>query len=306
MASLIGLLRLFKLPFIYLSTPAPDAFKDQTILITGGNAGVGFEAARHFARIGASRIILGVRSIEKGQAAKEAINAESPNTDIDVWEVDLDRFSSVKAFAVKCEKQLSRLDVAIMKAGIAASKYEVTSDGWERTLQINVLSTALLSSFLLPQLAKSAKAYPGSLHHLTILVVSSDAHLQAKFPERHEPNLLEGLNTEASFSGNPFDRYAVSKLLDAYIATELANLIPEIAGRPAVIVNYATPGFCKSELLAKTGEPPLVLRIAEWLLARTPEYGALCYVDAACKGVESQGKYLNHQIVYPYVELSPG
>lgn len=302
MPSLIGLLRLFKLPFISLSTPPPSTFKDQTILITGANAGVGHDAVWHFARLGASRIILGVRSLEKGQVVKDAIKSDSSiTTSIDVWEVDLISFASVKAFAAKCEKELPRLDVAMMNAGISPTpKYEVTSDGWERTVQVNVLSTALLSCLLLPQLVKSAKANPGSTPHLTI--VSSDSHLQAVFPDRMESNILDSLNTETSFKGKEFDRYCVSKLFNAYIAIELANLTPEIDGNPVVIVNYATPGFCKSGLLRSSGQVPLVLRILEKLLARTTEKGSLCYVDAARKGKESHGKYLNHQTVYRYVD----
>lgn len=101
MPSLIGLLRLFKLPFINLSSPPPDTFKHQTILITGANSGVGLEAARHFGRLGASHIILAVRSVEKGLAAAEVLSSASPSTRIDVWEVDLDSFDSVKAFLHK-------------------------------------------------------------------------------------------------------------------------------------------------------------------------------------------------------------
>jgi len=39
-------------------------------------------------------------------------------------------------------------------------------------------------------------------------------------------------------------------------------------------------------------------------VARTPEKGALCYVDAASKGEESHGQYLNHQKVWKYVDMS--
>ena len=156
----------------------------------------------------------------------------------------------MKAFAAMWEEQLPRLDVAIMNAGFVASKYEVSSDGWETALQVNVLSIAPLSCLLLPQMVKSAKTYRDSVHHLAVL--SSDAHLQAKFPERNDPKLLESLSTTARFNGNPFNRYAVSKLFDVYIAIELAHLTPEIHSKPTVIVNYAIPGFCKSELLSIT------------------------------------------------------
>ncbi|KAH8819287.1 putative short-chain dehydrogenase [Xylogone sp. PMI_703] len=297
MASLIGLLRLFKLPFISLSSPPLTTFKNQTVLITGASSGVGLEAVRHFVRLGASRVILGARSISKGQNALNGLNLLPPlTTTIDVWEADLDSYASVKAFATKCEKELTRLDVAIMNAGIATGKFELSSEGWEKTLQVNVLSTALLGCLLLPQLINSARAHGGNTPHLTI--VGSDAHLQAKFPDRNKEKILESLNTEASFKGYEFNRYCVSKLFDAYIAIELANLSPTIDGRHLVIVNYATPGFCKSGFLTKSGDVPLPLKIAEKILARTPERGALCYVDAACKGEESHGKYLNHQTDY--------
>ena len=271
MPSLIGLLRLFKLPFIWLSTPPPGTFKGQTILVTGANAGVGLEAVKHFARLGASRIVLGVRSFEKGQPVKDVITSDtSLTTEIDVWEVDLDSFASVKAFAAKCD-QLPRLDVAIMNAGMVTGKYELSADGWEKTLQVNVLCTALLSCLLMPLLVRSRKVNPGSTPHLSI--VSSDAHLQAIFPEQKDDKILESLNTEASLKKDVFDRYAVSKLIDGYIAIELANLAPKIGEKPVVIVNYVTPGFCKSGLLKQTGEPPLVLRIVEVLLARDVRAG---------------------------------
>lgn len=167
------------------------------------------------------------------------------------------------------------------------------------TLQVNVLSTALLSCLLFPQLAKSARTHPGSIPHLVI--VGSDAHLQAIFPERNQDKIFESLNSEASFKGHEFDRYCVSKLFDAYIAIELANLSPIIDDHHSVVINYAPPGFCKSGFLTKAGEAPLPLKIVERFLARSPELGALCYVDAACRGDASHAKYLNHQNEYQYV-----
>lgn len=59
--------------------------------------------------------------------------------------------------------------------GMATGKYQISSDGWEKTLQVNVLSTAVLSCLLLPKLLRSGKAHPRSTPHLSI--VSSDAHL---------------------------------------------------------------------------------------------------------------------------------
>jgi NAD(P)-dependent dehydrogenase (short-subunit alcohol dehydrogenase family) len=220
---------------------------------------------------------------------------------IDVWELDLMSFESVIKFAERCKKDGGRIDVAIMNAGKVTPTYQLSPDGWESVLQVNVLSTALLSCLLLSQLVEQTKNLEleerkGGVPHLVI--VGSDSHYQALFPERREEQIMAALNTEKSFKGHEFDRYCVSKLFDLYIAIELAALVPREKGNPTVVINCVTPGFCASGLLAQSGDPPLVLRVLQWLVARTPEKGALCYVDAAMKGSESHGKYLNHQAVW--------
>jgi NAD(P)-dependent dehydrogenase (short-subunit alcohol dehydrogenase family) len=244
-----------------------------------------------------------VRSVSKGDAVKSSLESDASVTQelkIDVWELDMMNFASVAAFAERCKREGGKIDVAVMNAGKVTQKYELSPDGWESVLQVNVLSTALLSCLLLPLLVESAKSgASGGVPHLVI--VGSDAHYQALLPERKEDNILEALNTEISFKGHEFDRYCVSKLFDSYIAIELAKLVPMEKGSPVVVVNSVTPGFCSSGLLAQSGQPPLVLRIFQWLLARSPDKGALCYVDAAIKGEESHGKYLNHQVVYRYI-----
>lgn len=41
----------------------------KTVLITGANVGIGFEASKHFARMQPARLILACRSESKGKAA---------------------------------------------------------------------------------------------------------------------------------------------------------------------------------------------------------------------------------------------
>jgi hypothetical protein len=71
--------------------------------------------------------------------------------------------------------------------------------------------------------------------------VSSDAHLQALFPERKLEKILSVMHTEASFA-EEFDRCRVSRLFDAYIVIESANLTPVVDGNPQAIANYVTLG----------------------------------------------------------------
>src|SRR6187402_3573880 len=89
----------------FLKLPYPTKpFTNQTIIITGSNIGMGLEAARHFVRLSASKVILAVRSHSKGLAAKASIEASTKRLDIiEVWELDLAKYASVKAFAARAQ-----------------------------------------------------------------------------------------------------------------------------------------------------------------------------------------------------------
>lgn len=298
----MGLLALFAQPFMTLHLPPPDTFKSQTIIVTGANTGLGLEAARHFVSLGASKVILGVRTLSKGLDAKADIESTTGQQGVvEVWEVNLESFASVKAFAAKA-KSLERLDIAIMNAGLASKEWRVSPEGWEVQLQVNVLSTALLSMLLMPLLVANRERFPDSRPHLVLL--GSDIHEQALLKERDAENILTSLNDRKVFEeSNPSasERYAVSKLLNLYMSMEIADLVPSINGEPAVIVDTVAPGFCKSLLLSREPGAPLILKVLEFLTGRTLPEGSQTIVDAAVKGKDAHGKYIDHQVIARYV-----
>jgi len=101
----MGMLMLFAQPFITLHLPPPSSFTGQTVIITGANTGLGLETARHIVTLGASKVILGVRSISKGETAKASIESTTNRLNVvEVWELDLESFSSVLSFAEKAKK----------------------------------------------------------------------------------------------------------------------------------------------------------------------------------------------------------
>ena len=125
----------------------PTSTKDlsgRIVIITGANTGLGFEAAKSLYAMNPARLILAVRSTSKGYEAKKAIissiaksappGQDRGETSIEVWELDLASFGSVKQFSEKCLRDLGRLDILLENAGIIAIGWTTTVDGWESAL----------------------------------------------------------------------------------------------------------------------------------------------------------------------------
>lgn len=99
----------------------------KTIIVTGANTGLGKEAARHFVRLGAAKVILGCRSTSKGEEAKRDIEQSTARKGIvDVWALDLADYASVQAFAKRAEG-LERLDVVLENAGLNTAEFRMVA-----------------------------------------------------------------------------------------------------------------------------------------------------------------------------------
>jgi retinol dehydrogenase 12 len=111
--------------------PVPTSdFSGQTVIVTGGNAGLGREAAKFLARLGVERLIIACRTVSKGEEAREYIQKASGSTKlIEVWQLDLSSFDSVKAFAQRAQ-QLDRLDALLLNAGMWPKKFTLL-EGYE-------------------------------------------------------------------------------------------------------------------------------------------------------------------------------
>ena len=187
----------FILGFFYsqllVSLPYPKKeFTGQTIIVTGSNTGLGLEAARHFSRLHAEKIILAVRNVEKGELAKKSIE-ESTNRRgvIEVWPLDLTSYESVKQFAKRAES-LKRVDVLLENAGMT-TKYFSMAEQDELTITTNVVSTFLLGLLLLPKLQETSSKF-NILPRL--VVVTSDLHFTTSFNERKSRSIFEELSNK--------------------------------------------------------------------------------------------------------------
>lgn len=273
---------------IFVGLPVPDHdFTGQTIVFTGGSTGLGLEAARHFLRLNASHIVLGVRSMEKGKAAKEDLETSTnrPNT-VRLEHIDMDRYDSVKSFASIIQKTVPKVDVLLLNAGKIAEQFYIAEED-ESTITVNVVCTVLLGLLLLPKLRESATPN-GPTPRLCF--VSSDRHVMTNLPEWKTEDTFAALRAQTDSGAD--DRYYASKLLNVIMFRQLAD---EIASNtPRVVVNGFTPGYCATALIRETqGFWGWQLYVMKLTIARTIEVGSRTLVHAASLGWEGHGKYLN-------------
>jgi retinol dehydrogenase-12 len=181
-----------------------QSFAGKTIIVTGGNIGLGKEACKHFTRLGAEKVILASRSLSNGRSAKTEIERETKRANVvEVWELDLSSYASTQAFAKRAET-LPRIDAAIMNASVQTLAYS-EAEGVELSLTVNVISTFLLAFMLLPLLRASAEKYDIKP---VLNIVSSDLAGGAKVPEHKGANVFEVLSDETT--ANMMDRYVLT------------------------------------------------------------------------------------------------
>ncbi|KAI1452421.1 NAD(P)-binding protein [Annulohypoxylon moriforme] len=278
--------------------PPPNTnLSEKVAIISGGNTGLGFEAATQLLSFKLGTLILAVRSTAKGEAAASKLRARYPKATIHVWKLDMSSYDSIQEFAGRVNTQLPRLDMVILNAGVSKLEFgTVSSTGHEETVQINYLSTALLAILLLPAL--KSKSPPGIPGRLTI--VSAALTLVAKFPNRDESPLLPSFDNPKYW--DPNDQYCSSKLLMHLFLWKLVDYI----SADDVIVNLADPGFVKGTELARdvSGGQRVGLSIFASLTGRNKKHGASTYVDAVVnKGKESHGGFIMSWQIHPYPTL---
>lgn len=252
--------------------------------------GLGLEAARHFVRLDAAKVILACRDTEKGERAKVDIERSTARSDVvEVWPLDLCSFESVKQFCRRADR-LPRLDVVVENAAVAfVGPRGALAEGFETTITVNVLSTFLMALLLLPTLRRTATNFN---FQPNLVVVSSDAHFVASFKERTAPKIFEAFK---STSVAP-DRYQTSKLLDVFLTRQLAQEMskPTSSSKGKVILNTLNPGFCRTALFRDNKFPASIfLRFTSQLIGRSAEAGSRVIVDAAAAGPETHGKWLD-------------
>jgi NAD(P)-dependent dehydrogenase (short-subunit alcohol dehydrogenase family) len=230
----------------------------KTVVITGGNSGIGKAAAIALAGADA-RVVITARNEQRGRDAVAAIMAESGSQQVELSLFDLADLSSVRSGAADLLERCPRIDVLLNNAGLILSERQVSVDGYEATLAINHLGPFLLTKLLLDRLKASAPS--------RIVNVASTAHNFAR-----RGMVFDDLMAERSYK--PMEVYGRSKLANILFTAELAKRI-EGTG---VTANSLHPGSVATGYARDgdtTGLMALGVKVYNLLpISLTPEKGA--------------------------------
>ena len=199
----------------------------KTVLITGANSGIGFEAARALAQRGAT-VVMGCRSRAKADDAVAQIAKTDPRGSTEILDLDLADLSSVKSAADEFRSRHNRLDVLVNNAGVATPEQR-TAQGFEMQIGVNHLGHFAFTGHLLDMVVDTGSA--------RIVSISSQGHRPGKIN-------FGDLNSEKSYS--PWPAYFQSKLANLLFIGELQRRL-EQADSDAIAV-AAHPGASNTNL----------------------------------------------------------
>jgi NAD(P)-dependent dehydrogenase (short-subunit alcohol dehydrogenase family) len=246
---------------------------ERTVVITGGNTGLGFETARVLAARGAS-VVLAVRNLDKGKDAAARLSADIPGADVSLQRLDLSSLDSVHSAAEELRTTYDKVDLLINNAGVMFTPRGVTTDGFELQLGTNHLGHFALTGLLIDRLLPVA----GS----RVVTLSSVGHrMRARIH-------FDDLQLKRGYSR--FGAYGQSKLANLLFTYELQRRLAAAAA--PTIALAAHPGAANTELVRNSPAP---LRIANSLVGRfvsqAPPMGALPALRAATAPGVLGGQY---------------
>jgi NAD(P)-dependent dehydrogenase (short-subunit alcohol dehydrogenase family) len=261
----------------WTAADVPD-LTGKTIVVTGGNSGIGYEAALVLAGKRA-RVILACRDLAKAQAAVDGIRAVHPNAAVEAMPLDLASLDSVRRFAADFASRHGQLDVLCNNAGVMAIPYRRTADGFEMQLGTNHLGHFALTGLLLGRLL----ATPGA----RVVNVSSTAHKAGRMR-------FDDLHGERGY--RKWIAYAQSKLANLLFTYELQRRFERASALSVSVACH--PGYSATNLqavgprMAGSALMESVMQLGNRLLSQSAAMGALPTLYAATSAEVRGGDYI--------------
>ncbi|GFP99175.1 short-chain dehydrogenase tic 32 chloroplastic [Phtheirospermum japonicum] len=253
-----------------------------TAIVTGASSGIGTETARVLASCGV-HVIMAVRNVDSGKKVKDTIIKEIPGAKIDVMELDLSSFASVRKFASEYNSSSLPLNLLINNAGVMAPPFMLSQDNIELQFATNHLGHFLLTNLLLDKMKKTALE---SQREGRIVNLSSEGH---RYVYREGIRFdKDKINDSSSYTS--IFAYGQSKLANILHANELARRLKEEGVE--ITANSLHPGAIATNLLRHHGIIEGVVNwVGKYFLKNIPQGAATtCYValHPQVKGVSGE------------------
>lgn len=240
----------FRIPYPTLTQKNLPSQNGRVFVVTGGNAGVGFELTKILHAAGGTVYIAG-RSSARCNAAIDTIKAAQPDSPghLEFLPLDLSDFDSIRAAAKEFLAKEERLDVLVNNAGILEAIGQKSRHNIDLVMTVNCLGPFLFTKLLTPVLESTAKSSPEN----TIRVLwAGSSGMDLRTPE---PGILFSAEPGPDVPIMPevVDNYGISKCGNYYLGLEYALRI-----RDVISVSF-NPGNLKSELFQSTEGPKALL-----------------------------------------------
>jgi retinol dehydrogenase 12 len=268
--------------------PLQASFAGKTLFLTGASGALVSVAARQVLAHGAERLIFAVPDIPEGREGHDTlvhlIGEEESVRRVTVWHLDLLSFDSIRSVAGRANRELDKLDGALMGAGVITTQKRIAESGWDWHLQINHLGSALLTLLLLPVLERSSQRHGGPVVLSAITSMGSRiSGLLLPSPQDGE-TLLGAINGLQGYVGVK-SLYGTTKLVHLWFLRELATRYRQRGvivhacdfGVSSGSKGVATSGF-ESRLFGRfLGRKPTTIArvIVNSMVAREEEHGTI-------------------------------
>ncbi len=274
--------------------------EDHTALVTGANAGLGFDAAAQLAERGYGRVILACRTIEKAETARQQLVERVGKDVFEVLAIDVADLDVSKAAAETLIGQERTIDLLVLNAGLSRQNLERTAQGIEMTLAASLFGHHLLTMELLA----ADKLAPNA--HIVIAGSEGARGDRPTFgvPDYEAIKSAVGGSIDAamdavargeqppSYSSN--STYANAKTWVAWWAAALSRRLPS-----GMIVVAVSPGSAPGTTFARNMSLPMRLFMLPMMkivgplfgMAGSIAQGAQRYVDAGDFATDASGKF---------------
>ncbi len=276
---------------------------NKTVLITGANSGLGFEAAAQLANLGWSRVILACRTLEKAQAARAELKERTGVDPFEELEVDVSDNVGVSRAVQALNARGGKVDFLLLNAGlVSGAEAKHSKDGIELTAAASLVGHHILTVGLL-----NAQRLADDAH---IVIAGSEAargdvammkplpDVGALAAEHFGGDRAQATVTiakaEEPYVFSNMIHYAITKVFVAHWATALSRRLP--AG---MVVNAISPGSTHSTGAARNLSPFKRVMMNSMMRFVAPMMGMSMsvskatgrYIDALDNGADTSGKF---------------